>query len=253
MYIESSKIKVFPCGGRNKNFDPFARLTTEQNLVSIINKLVDKKSFIVTTHGKDTSLNDSTEPYIINIGGYLFTIDSGAKDIIATSGKDGKSSDSYPYIVAEIEIRNYIDTNNNIFQMLTPLISIGAPQNLIEKQLTGDYEKQSEPEGKDIYKHKTSNVYIINYNGNYYQCDKNGHFIYNDYSNSILDTELGARLESFIGIKFYMTKEPVVSSCTELTLFQYNGASWVEYEDSKIKFTTNNTQKSITIDDGDLD
>ena len=86
-YLDSDKIKVFPCGGRNINYDPLARLTTEQNLISIINRLVDMDSFIVTTHASNQEMDNSIEEYIFNIDGYLFTVPNGvgAKNIIETT------------------------------------------------------------------------------------------------------------------------------------------------------------------------
>lgn len=89
-YLDSNKIKVFPCGGRNINYDPLARLTTEQNLISIINRLVDMDSFIVTTHASNQEMNNSIEEYIFNIDGYLFTVPNGvgAKNIIETALDD---------------------------------------------------------------------------------------------------------------------------------------------------------------------
>ena len=40
-FVKSENIRIFPCGGRNATLDAAARLTTEYNLVSIINRLVD--------------------------------------------------------------------------------------------------------------------------------------------------------------------------------------------------------------------
>jgi hypothetical protein len=40
-FINSENIEVFPCGGRDSQYDATAKLTTEYNLVSIINRLVD--------------------------------------------------------------------------------------------------------------------------------------------------------------------------------------------------------------------
>lgn len=78
-FIKSENIRVFPCGGRNVNKDATARLTTEYNLVSIINRLVDQGSFVVTP---SISISAPTTDFTFNIGGYLFTLDAdGIKEL----------------------------------------------------------------------------------------------------------------------------------------------------------------------------
>jgi hypothetical protein len=80
-FIASDKIAVFPCGRRNTTSDPYARLTTEYNLVSIINRLVDNDSFIVTNRTYSAGgLAADEEEFSFNIGGYLFI--TTPKDII---------------------------------------------------------------------------------------------------------------------------------------------------------------------------
>jgi hypothetical protein len=84
-HITSNNISVFPCGRRGSSVSNSARLTTEYNLVSIINRLVDRDSFIVTdvdfTEGFGAT---NTTLFSFNIGGYLFT--TSIKDIfIATN------------------------------------------------------------------------------------------------------------------------------------------------------------------------
>ena len=71
-YIKSGDIKVFPCANRGGIYSRSARLTTEYNLTSIINKLVDSNFFVVTGL-KDTEVKaDESLSYIFNIRGYLF-------------------------------------------------------------------------------------------------------------------------------------------------------------------------------------
>jgi hypothetical protein len=79
-FIDSESIKVFPCGRRSSVYDNDSRLTTEYNLVSIINRLVDRDSFIVTDVDFNVGINPSaandinkTKLFSFNIGGYLFT------------------------------------------------------------------------------------------------------------------------------------------------------------------------------------
>ena len=82
--VISNNIRVYPCSNRNPESDYMARLTTEYNLVSIINRLVDMKSFCVTTFQGESSTNlSSLSEFMFNINGYLFTIEAGQfKDIV---------------------------------------------------------------------------------------------------------------------------------------------------------------------------
>lgn len=116
-FLNSDKVKVFPCGGRNSTYDPQARLTTEYNLVSIINRLVDKKSFIVTTNSVkvDVGNTNNPQPLSINIGGYLFNIDS-SKSILNLFSEDLNKSEN-KYIVANIKIDSYKNGDVNYQQL----------------------------------------------------------------------------------------------------------------------------------------
>lgn len=75
--VISSNIRVYPCSNRNPESDYIARLTTEYNLVSIINRLVDMKSFCVSTF-QDYSLDTISyiSEFMFNVNGYLFTINN---------------------------------------------------------------------------------------------------------------------------------------------------------------------------------
>ena len=83
--VASDNIRVYPCSNRNPESDYMARLTTEYNLVSIINRIVDMKSFCVSTFqgcylGDDTtkSLISSINEFMFNINGYLFNLNNRA-------------------------------------------------------------------------------------------------------------------------------------------------------------------------------
>lgn len=78
--IKSSSISVFPCANRgefggNANFNLQSRLTSEYNLTSIINQLVDKKSFVISPSNTSIAV-DTSSPISFNINGYYFKIDS---------------------------------------------------------------------------------------------------------------------------------------------------------------------------------
>lgn len=88
-YIKQNKIHAYPV--TNKPSEPNSRLNTEKNLIYIINRLVDKDSFVVTSNfisGKGTILNyatNLTEKLMFNIHGYLFETTIG--DIVTAVGQ----------------------------------------------------------------------------------------------------------------------------------------------------------------------
>ena len=116
-YINSNNIEVFPCGGRFEKFDPLARFTTEYNLVSLINRLVDKNSFIVTNIEDHVNMADSQELFQFNIGGYLFTVKTGFKGILKSLEGTGTGK----YIIAKINVQNYAN-----YMQLAPYSSVSS-------------------------------------------------------------------------------------------------------------------------------
>ena len=101
--IQSNNIRVFPTTQR-ENADPSAKFTTEYNLTSLLNKLLDRKAFVITSdedlkkgykvaEGKIDSLE-------FNIMGYFFTISNLELTQIITA-----SSPISGYIDAAIEIK----------------------------------------------------------------------------------------------------------------------------------------------------
>ena len=73
--IQSSKIKVYPSSRRNDASDRNAKLNSEQNLISSINRLTSKTSFVIdglniTNEAQSSFLN----PGSCNIYGYYFKI-----------------------------------------------------------------------------------------------------------------------------------------------------------------------------------
>lgn len=112
-FVVSENIRVFPCGGRNATIDAGARLTTEYNLVSIINRLVDQGSFVITPSYSYVANN--TNEFTFNIGGYLFTLTASGVDELVTLVKNkslldanGKAANNKKYcLVAYIKPTNY--------------------------------------------------------------------------------------------------------------------------------------------------
>ena len=74
-YLESGNIQVFPTSRRDDSRDRNARLNTEQNLVSIINRLTSQPAFIIDGLEVSISGNSLTiKNGSCNIHGYLFKI-----------------------------------------------------------------------------------------------------------------------------------------------------------------------------------
>ena len=71
--IKSSDIRVFPTIKREE-VDPTAKFTTEYNLTSLLNKLLDRKAFVITD--EVVINNDIISNLEFNIMGYLFNISS---------------------------------------------------------------------------------------------------------------------------------------------------------------------------------
>lgn len=274
-YLDSNKIKVFPCGGRNINYDPLARLTTEQNLISIINRLVDMDSFIVTTHASNQEMDSSTEEYIFNIDGYLFTVPNGvgAKDIIKTALDDYFTTNKITnltegtayYLLAHIRKEMYQGVNSDGVSMT--YIQLSPVSKTYPDPITSSYIEINIPEGATLQElvevpgvYKYGNQYVKKEGNIYYECDSKGNYILSSeyYRNDILDQEISDDKALFNGLEFIITTDIYTDTAVDkyLTLFEYrwDARKWYEYEDSKVKFKTLNSgsRRSVTIDDGVL-
>ena len=106
MYISSDNIQVFPTSRRSDAYDRNARLTTEQNLVSMINRLTGINSFIIN----GLSVSGSTiHKGSCNINGYIFNI---TNDIDVSSIKTGG------YIYFKISIKRTLIEDGIYFDEL---------------------------------------------------------------------------------------------------------------------------------------
>lgn len=271
-YLDSNKIKVFPCGGRNINYDPLARLTTEQNLISIINRLVDMDSFIVTTHASNQEMDNSIEEYIFNIDGYLFTVPDGvgAKNLIETAlsaftnnGSNELTEGTPYYLLAHIRKEIYQGVNADgvlmTYTQLSPIADTTPGNNsLIEVEITDPTKLEEITLGAvTIYKYNDTQ-YVQKIGDVYYQCDANGFLFHQLNTYTILDSSSKFNgLEFIIIPKSYADDYASTAVDKYLILFEYkwDARKWYEYEDSKIKFKTitNGSQRSVTIDDGILE
>ena len=100
--VASDNIRVYPCSNRNPESDYMARLTTEYNLVSIINRVVDMKSFCVSTfqgYSLDTNPSiSSVSEFMFNINGYLFNLNNRADE-----GKKGQFTKLVTYLKEQFD------------------------------------------------------------------------------------------------------------------------------------------------------
>lgn len=232
-YLNSDQIKVFPCGGRNINYDPLARLTTEQNLISIINRLVDMDSFIVTTHASNQEMDNSIEEYIFNIDGYLFTVPNGvgAKNIIETtlsaftnSGSTNLIEGTPYYLLAHIRKETYQGVNaDNVTMTYTQLASTAETtpgidiDSLVEVEIADPTElEEINLEAVTIYKYNDTQ-YVQKIGDVYYQCDADGSLFQSLGAYTILDSSS----EKFNGLEFIITPKSNISNYTSTAVDKY--------------------------------
>ena len=81
--ILSNNIRVFPTTQR-ENVDPSAKFTTEYNLTSLLNKLLDRKAFVITSDDYFKCINKIVDSLEFNIMGYFFSINSLDLSVVIT-------------------------------------------------------------------------------------------------------------------------------------------------------------------------
>lgn len=75
-YISSNSIRMFPSANRNPTNDPASRLTTEYNIVNLVNRLINVNqsnggSFVIT---QDNVLQQDA-PFEFSLAGYYFRVE----------------------------------------------------------------------------------------------------------------------------------------------------------------------------------
>lgn len=217
--LSSVNIRVFPTTKRT-NMDPQSRLMTEYNLTSIINRLVDKDSFVITSDLKDPM-------FYFNIHGYIFSVSNednsicGVKKILEKFSNITESD----IITAIINIKFDIGTETG---SVSPILKTWA-------QLQGDDDATQCYDGvKFELLSETTSLLNVPDQTKYYRLN-------------ILECI------SFSDITDDTFSEGEITS-TSGKYIKHNGKYFRIYPDSKIKFETNKegTNRSIHIDDGVL-
>lgn len=113
MYLNSEAVGVFPTTGRPQK-DPLGRLTTEYNLTSLINTLLDVDGFVITHQALDQNnkitpfkVDDTNTdiPFQFNIKGYIFTIHN-LKSFLSNSNISSLNPNPNPVpVYASIELK----------------------------------------------------------------------------------------------------------------------------------------------------
>ena len=213
--IKSEDVYVFPVANRPK-YDPAGRLTTEYNLTSILNRLLDKKSFVVTQ--KDDNISITSGEFEFNINGYFFHI-VDIKDLIDNLKSLGPQNEDV--IRAEITLQGVGDEGDD-----------GYLKNYKNQILKSIYNGDEEKNGSDQWFYKGISFNLCRYNtaeGKWGIVENSsGTLIYDDPSNP--------------------------NSFYTLNILEYRDSKFYIPEQSKIKFETNATgaHRSVIIDDGVL-
>lgn len=103
MYLNSEAVGVFPTTGRPQK-DPLGRLTTEYNLTSLINTLLDVDGFVITNNinGFDST---SQIDFQFNIKGYIFTIHKIGEFLNSLNNSTDTSISNATNLFASIKIK----------------------------------------------------------------------------------------------------------------------------------------------------
>lgn len=228
-FIKSLNIKVFPNTLRN-TFDPSSRLSTEYNLCSIINRLVDQESFIITQNIADNIFQFNIKGYIISIKNPL--VDQPAFNLIREAVNTDQTFSPGTKIYAHIRVKHDY----------SPIINASSVSYVSAQEQTWAQFQGLDLKGDNTYNTDLTSVDPANvvYSG---VC----------FTTSSLAPEY--------------TNETIPDSGDHycLPLFEYNGSNWEIYPDSQIKFKTGREKvgtngttniykyhRSVKIDDGVL-
>ena len=222
MNIASRNISVFTTTLR-EGVDPAAKYTTEYNLTSLINKLIDKDAFVIDNNVSVSNFTMGSLDF--NIMGYYFSLkDVNLEDLVSSMG-----TNTIEYINATIKIaeQSYNGTNfKNWYQLTNP----------IEEEETIDSSKPT-----TYYKgvELSRNSYTT------FDNEAIGDGFQKDGSKNIRTKQESSA--TFTGNIYKFTILKVFKDLSGNYIFSIPA-------ESKIKFETNKSgsHHSVTIDDGEL-
>lgn len=150
MYLNSEAVGVFPTTGRPQK-DPLGRLTTEYNLTSLINTLLDVDGFVITHQALDQNnkitpfkVDDTNTdiPFQFNIKGYIFTIHN-LKSFLSNSNISSLNPNPNPVpVYASIKIKidagsSITSTGNENLNRIQSIVGIDAVEGIYNGKYTG--------------------------------------------------------------------------------------------------------------------
>lgn len=160
MYLDSKAVGVFPTTGRPQK-DPLGRLTTEYNLTSLINTLLDVDGFVITHQALENPLAEEKDkkimpfktdgnnintdiPFQFNIKGYIFTIHN-LKDFLNDSNISSLNPDSENPVIpiyASIELKldagsATTSTGDENLNRIQSIVGIDAVEGIYNGKYTG--------------------------------------------------------------------------------------------------------------------
>lgn len=212
-YLNSNKVRVFPTAQR-ETFDPAAKFTTEYNLASLINKLLDTKAFVLSDNAYlDQNDSDILTKLEFNIMGYYFFIEN--VDLSNLDGYGGTNK----FLNATIKIN---EAQYNAAK------SIGVDGNEVTSSLNNWWQLSG---SDDII----ANTSSYEYKGIEVAWSSTSSF------NSEIDDNITSS-----------TSDNVVTYT--FTILEKTESSYMIPQESKIRFKTSNSgnKHSLMIDDGEL-
>lgn len=140
MYLNSEAVGVFPTTGRPQK-DPLGRLTTEYNLTSLINTLLDVDGFVVTNNIDGFNIN-SIGTFQFNIKGYIFTIHKIGDFLKSLNNSTDTSLSNATNLFASIEIElnagsSITSTGNENLNRIQSIVGIDAVEGNYSGKYTG--------------------------------------------------------------------------------------------------------------------
>lgn len=153
MYLDSKAVGVFPTTGRPQK-DPLGRLTTEYNLTSLINTLLDVDGFVIT-HNIDGFDSNSKGAFQFNIKGYIFTIHKIGDFLKSLNNPTDASLSNASNLFASIELKldagsSATSTGDENLNRIQSIVGIDDDKGKY-KGLTISSEDPTDPDNKYLY------------------------------------------------------------------------------------------------------